>query len=1057
MTLRGRSNRRTAGALALLAAVAGIGGWSASAAPPEKVAAVEAAKGAEGPVDYATQVKPLLQKYCYDCHVGKKAASGFHADTAVQAAKGGDRGAAIVPGKSADSILYQALIGKGDVARMPQDSDPLSAEEIEIFRRWIDEGARSPEKESGAADDGGAAKHWAFQPVRRPALPMVRNRDWVQNGVDTFILARLDQEKLKPSAEADRFTLIRRLSLDLRGLPPNLSEIDEFLADDRPGAYERLVDRYLASPHFGERWGRHWLDAARYADSNGFTIDSARSVWKYRDWVINAINADMPFDQFTIEQLAGDMIPNRTTDQLIATGFHRNTLVNEEGGTDQEQFRVDAVVDRVSTTGAVWMGLTVACAQCHEHKYDPISQREFYELFAILNNCDEPKLQVPMPEQSARLASLNEEIAAAEKSLAAHDAESLKGFVEWEKQLAERARSAGEWTVFESPVLRSEKGSVLDVQKDKSIFVDFSTPPNDVFIVTADIDLPAITAIRLEALTNGSLPMNGPGRAENGNFVLSEFELHAAAKPTDNTEVAFQPVKLVRAVADHSQEGYLVDYAIDGKKNTGWGIGVKSGSLNVNREAVFFPAEPIRFEKGARLQVSLRHDHADAKYLLGDFRLSVSAAPVDVLSIPASIRTIVLTSAEKRTDAQKQQLESAFRDSDVARKPLAERVGNLKKDRDNLIKEIPTTLVMEERKKPRDTHIMIRGDFLRHGAKVSGNVPAFLPPLPAGVKDATRMDLARWLVDPKHPLTARVTVNRVWQQLFGAGIVLTENDFGLQAIPPTHPELLDWLASELTTNPTGEVTPSSSPAAWSIKSLVRLIVTSATYRQSSAVTPESLERDPANRWLARQSRVRLEAETVRDATLEASGLLTRTIGGPGVYPPQPEGIYILTQVKKAWPESKGADRYRRGMYTYYWRSSPYPLMPTFDAPDANTTCTRRTRSNTPLQALTLANDRSFVELAKALASRILAEAPAYDEGRIRHGFRAALSRDPSPQELIRLAAFVSDQKKRFAENETDATTTAPADRPQSISASEAAAWTAAARVLLNLDEFITRE
>jgi len=1020
-------------------------------------------------VDYATQIRPLFEKHCYACHQGKKPASGFRIDTGTLALKGGDRGAGVVPGKSDESPLYQALVGKGDIAQMPQDADPLTAEEIALVKAWIDAGAKFPEGEVAKDARAEPSKHWAFQPIRKPAFPAVSRPEWVQNGIDRFVLARLDQEKMAPSTEADRSTLIRRLSLDLRGLPPSPAELEEFFADDRPGAYERLVDRMLASPQFGERWGRHWLDSARYADSNGFTIDGARAIWKYRDWVIDALNRDLPFDRFTIEQLAGDLLPDASREQLIATGFHRNTLVNEEGGTDQEQFRVEAVVDRVSTTGSVWMGLTVGCAQCHEHKYDPISQREFYELFAVLNNCDEPKIQVPTSEQSQKLSVLDADIAAAEKALAAHDAESLKGFAEWEKLLAERVKTAAEWTVLEPVELKSEKGSVLDTQPDKSVFVDFSTPPNDVFFITGDVSLPEITAIRLEALTNSSLPMNGPGRSDNGNFVLSEFELRCAPKPAGDAKAEPAAVKLAKAVADHSQEGYLVDYAIDGKKNTGWAIGVKQGNMNVNREAIFLPATPIRNEAGTRLTVVIRHDHADAKFLLGQFRLSVSSAPIDALSTPAAIRAIVLTPEDKRTPAQKQQLEAAYRESDAARKPFAETVGNLKKDREQLVKEIPTTLVLQERKAPRDTHIMIRGDFLRHGAKVKPNVPAFLPPLTADGRDPNRLDFAKWLVDPNHPLTPRVTVNRVWQQLFGAGLVVTENDFGLQGAPPTHPELLDWLAAEFAgtdsaatdgaqpVNASNESLAVSQSSPWSLKSLIRLIVTSATYRQSSSVTPESYERDQANRWLARQSRVRLEAEIVRDAALEASGFLTETIGGPGVYPPQPEGIYVLTQVKKAWPESKGPDRYRRGMYTYFWRSSPYPLMPTFDAPEANTACTRRTRSNTPLQALTLANDRSFVELAKGLAARILKEAPPYDEGRLRYGFRASLSRDPSGQELARMSEFLEKQKSQFVADEKKAKEVAPTELPENVAVSEGASWTAVARVLINLDEFITRE
>lgn len=1057
-------------------------------------------------IDFDKQIKPLFTKHCVECHKADKNESGYRLDLGNLAIQGGDRGVAIVPGKSDESLLFQALIGKGDITAMPYEKPRLPAADIELIKKWIDGGAKVPT--SDVVSDVVKSDHWSFQPVRRPALAGVRGQGLgvggAQSPIDVFVRARLEREKLAPSPEADRSTLIRRLSLDLLGVLPSPDDVREFVNDPEPDAYERLVDRLLASPAYGERHGRHWLDIARYADSNGFTIDSARPIWKYREWVINAINADMPFDQFTLEQLAGDLIPNATTEQLVATGFHRNTLVNEEGGTDQEQFRVEAVVDRVNTTGAAWLGLTIGCAQCHSHKYDPISQRDFYKVFAVFNQCDEPSIQVPSASQLAEQQRLTDEIAAVEKPLKELDAELLKGLPDWEKSVA--AQSGDSWATLDPAVWKTDKGATLTKIEDSRLLVDFSTPANDVYTIT--FDSPAetqITAIRLEALNHPSLPMMGPGRAD-GNFVLSEFEVFLTAdtqasggrqspgggdnKLSDLTGGLTPPANLrfLRAIADHSQEGYPVADAIDGKPATGWAINVKAGSgemLNVPREAVFFPKEPIVVKPGSKLVIKMHQLHSVPNYLVGCFRISVSGASAELLSVPASIKKIIATPAEKRSKQQVAQLETAFKETDPRRAPLAANLDRLKKQLESHNKAIPTTLVFRERAKPRDTFIHIRGDFLRHGARVEAGVPAVLggvgsgkwgvgseanattpaktPPSPVHA----RHQFAHWLCSPDNPLTARVTVNRAWQAFFGTGIVPTENDFGTQGDPPTHPELLDWLALEFVESGEGRVrsekegaaihsplpTP-HSPLAWSLKRLHRLIVTSATYRQASHVRPELRERDPSNKLLARQSRLRLEAESIRDVCLSASGLITRRLGGQGVNPPQPEGIYIVTQQKKPWTESTGPDRYRRGMYTYFWRSSPYPMLPTFDAPDANGTCTRRNRSNTPLQALTLANDRAFHEFAVALADRIMSLGPLpptpppsvtdSDDARLHQAVELCYSRPPTDLELRKLREFLNAQRTAF--------TADPKEKDPTKSA-----WTAVARVLLNLDEFITRE
>ena len=998
-------------------------------------------------VDYQKQIKPLLARHCNGCHGAKKVMSGFRTDAGRLAARGGDRGAGIVPGQPEKSLLFQVLTGTDDIERMPYEKPPLKPAEISLIKEWIAQGAKFPADEK-VVRGRRTSDHWAFQPIVRAKLPAVNNPAWTRNAIDAFVLSRLDREKLVPAPEADRVTLLRRLSLDLLGLPPSPDQVDRFLADTAPGAYDRLVDRLLASPRYGERWGRHWLDLARYADSNGFTIDGARSIWKFRDWVIDAINADVPFDRFSTEQLAGDLMPGGRLDQLVATGFHRNTLVNQEGGTDDEQFRVDAVVDRVSTTGAVFLGLTVGCARCHEHKFDPISQRDFYQLFAVFNNCEDnndanalnPKISVPSPAQATERARLASAIVSAEKPLAEHDRRFAAGMSAWEKRLA--SIDAGSFSTLKPARWTTAKGAVLTRLDDDSLIVDFSVPANDTYTVTLETSLESITAVRIETLTHTSLPKNGPGRGDNGNFVLSEVTV-AAAPASGNAKPS--PIKITSAVADHSQEGYSISNAIDGNPKTGWAINTKTGSPNVNRQAIFFPAKPIAHPGGSRLVLSMAHNGESANYLVGRFRVSVStAAPAD-LKIPGPILAIARTARDKRSKAQQAQLVDAYRGTDSGRKQLSDTLIDLKKRRDAINKAIPTTLVLRERKQPRQTHIHIRGDFLRKGARVLPGVPEVLPPMKTAVPVGTRLDLAGWLFEPGHPLTARVTVNRFWQRFFGLGFVETENDFGLQGDPPSHPLLLDWLASEFIRR------------GWAVKDLHRLIVTSATYRQSSATRPELLERDPRNRLLARQTRMRMEAETIRDTALAAAGLISDKIGGPGVYPPQPEGIYILTQQKKAWPEAKGEDRFRRCMYTYFWRSSPYPFLPTFDAPDATTTCTRRSRSNTPLQALTLANDKAFFEIAQGVALRILSDGPTPDSQRLRFGFRTCLSREPSSEELGTLSEFLSIQRNRFSQSTKAAAAVAPARRPEGVSAAEAAAWTAVSRVLINLDEFITRE
>ncbi len=728
------------------------------------------AASAADEVDFGRDIRPILSNTCFKCHgpaVQKAKLRLDDRDIAV------DKGA-ITPGKPADSeLLKRIALPDSDEHRMPPPGvgNRLTADQVAKLTAWVKQGAEYK-------------PHWAFVPPKRPPAPVNRDPKGSAHPIDRFIVAKLSDNGLSLSPEADKATLIRRVTLDLTGLLPTPKEVDDFLKDESPQAYEKVVDRLLASPHYGERQARHWLDLARYADSNGYTIDGPRLIWPYRDWVIKALNDDMPFDQFTIEQLAGDLLPNATMEQKIATGFHRNTSFNEEGGTDPEQFRVERTVDRTNTTGAVWLGLTVGCCQCHNHKYDPVSQQEYYQLYAFFDSCDEP-----------------------------------------------------------------------------------------------------------------TMPIGGPPNLEDTIAKLQHMEFWL-------------------------------------QKNGG------------SREDIAIIQKEIKRVRG----------------------------------------------------------------------------------------KVPTTLAMRERPTPRQTFVQLRGDFLRKGDEVKPGYPAALESpgtaVPGSSNHLTRLDLAKWLVSPENPLTARVTVNREWQKFFGRGLVETENDFGYQGNFPTHPELLDWLAVEFQ-NPTKP----RDGRPWGLKGLHRLIVTSATYRQSSALRKELAERDPRNLLLGRQSRLRLEAEIIRDAALCASGQLNPKLGGPGVFPPLPKEMFLFTQSNHAWVESKGDERFRRGMYTFIWRQSQHHLLTTFDASDAQTSCTRRNRSNTPLQALHLANDPVFVELADFLGKRIEKEGPTDDAGRIAFAFRMCFSRDPTTQEAARVQAYLDAKRK------TDPKT----------------AWNAVARVLMNLDEFITRE
>ena len=1003
-------------------------------------------------IDFQRDIRPLLQKHCYECHDEKKQKGGLRLDRKADLTKGGDSGELpLAPGKDGVAPLIQRVLSDDDDEKMPPKGERLTPEEIAVLKAWIAQGAAMPDDSSTTE-----AKHWAYQkPVQAP-LPAVNGATRPRHGLDHFILARLEKEALLPSPEAPRAVLLRRVSLDLTGLPPTLAEVDSFLADTSADAYEKAVDRLLASPAFGERWARPWLDAARYADTQGYEKDNRRSMWPWRDWVIKALNADLPFDQFTVEQIAGDMLPHATQDQRVATGFHRNTMTNTEGGTDNEEFRYEALIDRVNTTFGVWMGTTFACAQCHNHKYDPLATKEYFQVMAFLNSTEDadsdderPTMKVVTPAHEAQLASLRGEVAAAEKSLA--DFVASPAFAtsqtDWERRAVASGDSA--WRPLDPVEFVATSGAKIEKGGGGVLLVRGDAPSKDDFTITVKTQLAGITGFRLEALPDDSLPKKGPGRSADGNIILSELKV----------TVNGQPVALKDARADFQQEGWPVAAALDGNPETGWAWAPQFG---VPHQATFAAVKPIGDGSQMTLLFTLQHQNSQwAKHVLGKFRLSTTtAAEVAPSALPADVGAALAIAPGRRDEAQKAKLREHFKSLAPEVKPLAEAIATAKKKLDDVEKTLPVTSVMAELPKPREMRRHIRGAYLSPGEVVTPATPAALHPFPKD-QPLNRLGFARWLVDGENPLTARVTVNTFWEQYFGKGIVETTEEFGKQGEAPSHPELLDWLAVEFMNGARSPHLTASSPPVrpWSVKALHRLIVTSATYRQSSKVSPELLDRDPFNRLLARGPRVRLEAETLRDQALAVSGLLSRKIGGPSVMPPQPDGLWQVVYSGDKWTTSAGEDKYRRGLYTFWRRSVPHPMMTTFDAPTREFCVQRRSRSNTPLQALNTLNDPQFIEAAQALARRI-ATAPAGDtRARVAWAFRTCLSRSPNAAELDRLTRYFESEFANFSSKHEAAAKMAASELGKPVDGAnmaELAAWTVVANVLLNLDELITK-
>jgi len=998
-------------------------------------------------IDFNREIRPILSDKCFSCH-GPDAETrdaDYRLDVEADAKRdlGGYFG--LLPGKAEDSEVWLRITHEDPDERMPpaKFKKTLTAEEKDTLRRWIDAGAPY-------------AKHWAYEkPVKVEPQIDAKARGWTRNEIDAFVWMKLNENGLAPSGEADPRTLMRRVSLDLIGLPPSPEQVEDFLQaweKDAEAAYQGWIDALMQSPRFGERWARPWLDLARYADSNGFQADQLRDSWAYRDWVIEALNANMPYDQFTIEQLAGDLLPNASIDQKIATGFHRTVTCNVEAGVHPEENRVNQVIDRVNTTGTVWLGTTMECAQCHDHKYDPITMEDYYSTFAYFNNTPVevrnpsgkgvsfdfygPKMDLPMnPKQAAERKRLLAEQATVQKALEVLKKSAGKNRPAALAKWRSRLEAEVEWQFTRIAKIESTGGESFDTQGDDSTVLVLGQVP-DTTTYTATVKVPGgkVGAIRVDALTDNQLPGGGPGRGDpvRRNFILSECRVAAAGKP-----LAFSEAR-----ASFSQVKWDVAKAIDGNPKTGWAISPQFGKPHW---AAFTLTEPLETREGDELTVVLDQFYGSGR-TIGKLRIMVAERDPGAVVIPPEIRKLLTRKEKDLKPKELQKIDSflASRNPEVKKREaeLAEIKAALKEI------EPDTTLVMVEREEPRETHVMTRGNYLTPAARVEARPPETLHPIDPKLP-ANRLGYARWLMDRENPLVARVTVNRWWNEIFGRGLVTTIEDFGSQGEPPTHPALLDWLAVEF------------MESGWDMQQVLRKIVTSSTYRQSSRVTETLLEKDPENRFYARGPRFRMTAEMIRDHGLVVSGLLSTRMGGAPIMPYQPPGMWRqVGRNEPKWVDAKDENRFRRGIYVVYRRAAPYPSFVNFDAPDRGACVVKRGRTNTPLQALTLLNDPAYIEMALALADRILTETPTEDfDARLARAFELVVQREPSSAEREHLRGVLEERKASLDAGKAKEILADPAKivSPQfQGSDEELAAWFNLANILLNLDETITK-
>lgn len=1041
---------------------------------------------AAGAVSFNRDVRPILADHCLNCHGQdeKTRKGGLRLDEAEEALKGGKSGRpAIVPGKPEESELWKRVKSHDPDEVMPpgDQKNPVSEAQVAILQEWIREG-------------GKYEGHWAFRPPMRPLIPahapveLGEGEKFIpRTAIDAFILSRLEREKLKPSPEAAPEILCRRVYLDLTGLPPAPAEVREFKrlhAEAPEKAYRELVERLLASDAFAEKWARWWLDAARYADSDGYEKDLPRDQWPWRDWVIEAFKKDKPYDQFIVEQLAGDLMPNATQEQRIATGFLRNGMLNEEGAVIAEQFRLEGMFDRMDAVGKSVLGLSIQCAQCHSHKFDPLTHDEYYRMFSFLNNTYESMSWIYEAGQQKKIAEITSQIRMEEQGLLEKFPGSKERFESWvEKASAMKTQ----WKTFDT-IEQGWVGGLSHPEKlpDGSIMTLGFRPTHGELWVTGMLNETNITGLRLEALTHGDLPFNGPGRSHNGSFALAELSMEAApageiganTNHAEQIKTGLKKIALTDARADleiperpleapffkgkdDKRKVGPAKFLVDENEDTAWSADLGPGRRHVDSQVVVrlatngWAASDGTF---VRFWLKYRHGgpdiHGRDNNFLGRFRISYTTEADPHAEVPRSIREILEMPADQRTAGLKEQLFSYWRITVVEFAEVNHRI-------ENLWKKFPTgnsvlNLAERDARWKRETKVLDRGDWQKPSRPVSPGVPAFLHSLPPDAR-LDRLGFAEWLVDNRSPLTARVVVNRIWQSIFGTGLVETPEDFGVRAAMPMHPELLDWLACELM-----EPTTAAAPP-WSLKQVIRSIVTSASYRQSARATAELLERDPNNRLLARGPRFRVEAEIVRDIALSAAGLLnTSKVGGPSFYPPVPESLFPLTFVKIDWKTAPAPERYRRSLYMFRRRSMPDPVMASLDAPNADFSCVRRPRSNTPLAALTGLNEPVLYQAAQALAWRTVKEGGASDESRAAYAFELCTGRAPTESEQSTIVELLKSREGHIAEGWVPARELAfpegrtPADLPSGISPKQLAAWTVVSRVLLNLDETISK-
>jgi len=924
---------------------------------------------------------------------------------------------------------------------------------VRLIREWINHGAVWPK-------DFAVKTHWSYVPPVRPELPAGNKATWPRNAIDNFVAARLQQQNLQPSAEAAPATLVRRLSLDLIGLPPSPAEVDAFVADPSDAAYAAIVDDLLQRPQFGERWARPWLDLARYADSHGFQRDDLREIWAYRDWVIQALNDDMPFDQFTIEQIAGDLLPNATEAQKVATGFHRCTPTNVEAGSLPEETRTEQVIDRVNTTGAVWLGTTLECCQCHDHKYDPFSAKDYYGLLAFYNNTQAeadrldpkkpssiafkgPSMPLTDPEQEAERKKLTEEIALVETQLEDRREQLSSGLKKWLAQHSEQFLLPTKVHTLEVVDFQSTGNTdTHSVLPDGSVLLSGSDPPDrDTYVVTIRTELKNITAIQLDALAHRSLPGKGPGRgdAKRPNFVLSRFSgtIESIDDATDK-EVA---LTFNTARSEFSQKNFEPVNALDEmpKPKSGWAIAPRFGK---SHSARFLLKQPLDCSGGRTLTFRLVHDYGGARSI-GRLKLSALTGNVDNQALPEDVIAAAAVTPQDWTKPQRKILLAFREQNDGTSQTLTTQIDELKAQQTAI--KADTTLVMVELPESRMSYVFDRGDYRNKGEPVVAATPSVLHPMPHGPPNRTT--LAHWLIDPANPLVGRVTVNRWWAEIFGLGIVSTVEDFAIKGEASSHPEHLDWLAVEFVDN------------NWSMKHILRTIVLSSTYRQSSTVSPQQQETDPTNQWLSRGARFRLDAEAIRDSVLTASGLISLKQFGPPIRPFQPDGIWSkIGGQKYPYEVSPGAEQHRRGIYVVLKRGAPYPSFVNFDASGRLACTVQRSRTNTPLQALTLLNDPVYVEASQALAKRVLMDRPNSGiKQQLTYAFQLCVARKPATEELNILEdLFESQRSVAQADAKVGSQDKLRTKQEHEINPSELTAWTAVATALINLHETITK-